>query len=300
MKLEVTLIVLFNLLFINNIYSKSNEASACQSALEKGDIATALAQASNALAINKNDQDALICQGRSLAANNDLNGALNAFKQADALAADAFDKAVSSILIGNTYKQLKQYEAAISSYQVASTQAKASKTPAYERASYNAIGNIHALNQQYAQALAQYTLGSHLAANDNERGESFEKIALMHHHMQQHNLALEFQVKGYAMQSKAGSLDEHANSGITLGRYYALTKSFTSAENILNKMIKFAVDNGGAYYEAKASYVLAGVKQAQGEKESANVLIEKAKTIAKNTQDKDLAAEIQQELQRLQ
>lgn len=295
MKLEITLILLFNLLIINNSYAKSNEASACQSALEKGDVTTALAQASSALAINKNDRDALICQGRGLAANDDFNGALNTFKQADALATDAFDKAVSSMLIGNAFKQLKQYEAAISSYQIASIQAKASKAPAYERASYNAIGNIHALNQQYKQALAQYTLGSQLAANDNERGESFEKIALMHHKMLEHDLALEFQVKGYAMQSKSGSLDEHANAGITLGRYYGLTKNFTSAENILNKMIQFAVDNGGAYYEAKASYVLAGVKQAKGEKESANALIEKAKTIAKSTQDKDLVAEIQQE-----
>ena len=297
MKLEVTLIILLNLLFINNSYAKSDEASACQSALEKGDITTALAQASNALVANKNDKDALICQGRSLATNDDLNGALNAFKQADALAADAFDKTVSSMLIGNTFKQLKQYDAAVSSYQIASVQAKASKTPAYERASYNAIGNIHALNQQYAQALAQYTLCSQLAANDNERGESFEQMALMHHNMQQHDLALEYQVKGYAMQSKAGSLDEHANAGIALGRYYALTKSYTSAENILNKMIKFAVDNGGAYYEAKASYVLATVKQAKGEKTSANELMENAKKIANKIQDKDLMAEIQQETQ---
>jgi len=300
MKLEITLALLLNLLFINNSLAKSTEASACQSALEKGDIASALAQASSALANNKNDRDALICQGRCLAANDDFNGALNIFKQADALSTDAFDKAVSSMLIGNTFKELKQYEAAIASYQIASTQAKVSKTPAYERASYNAIGNIHALNQQFAQALAQYTLGSQLAANDNERGESFENIALMHHKLQEHDLALEFQVKGYAMQSKAGSLDDHVNAGITLGRYYALTKNFTSVENILNKMIQFALDNGGAYYEAKASYVLASVKQAKGDKASADALIEKAKMIAKNTQDKELATEIEQQTLQLQ
>lgn len=300
MKIEITLILLFNLLFLNNVYAKSDEATACQSALEKGDVATALTITKNALITNKNDRDLLICQGRSLAANDDLNSALNAFQQADAQAIEPLDKAITSMLIGNTYKLLKQYDKAITSYQSASAQAKISKIPSYERASYNAIGNVHALNQQYAQALAQYELGSKLAANDNERGESFEKIALIHHKMQQHDLALEYQVKGYAMQSKSGSLDEQANAGIVLGQYYALTKSYTSAEHILNKMIKLAVDNGGAYYEGKASYVLAGVKQAIGDKESARQLLDRAKAIAKETQDKDLEAELQQQAQNFQ
>lgn len=297
MKIEITLILILNLLFINNLYAKSAEAIACQSALEKGDVTAALAQANKALSANKNDGDALICQGRGLAANDDFAGALAAFKQANTQAMDAFDKTVASMLMGNTQKQLKQYDEAIASYQAASAQAKAGKVPAYERAAYNAIGNIYALKQDYKSALAQYELGSQLAANDNERGESFEKIALMHHRMQQHDLALEFQLKGNAMQNKVGSLDERANAGIALGRYYALAKSFTSAENTLNKMIQFAVDNGGAYYEAKAMYVLASVKQAQGEKESANTLIEKAKAIANKIQDKELTAEIQQETQ---
>ncbi len=297
MKIETTLILLINLLFINNINAKSLEADACQTALEKGDVTTALAQANKALSANKNDSNALICLGRALAANDDLTGALATFKLANTQATDAFDKTVASMLMGNTQKQLKKYDEAIASYQAATAQAKASKVIAYERASYNAIGNIYFLKKEYQLALGQFELGSQLAANDNERGESFEKIALMHHKMQQHDLAVEFQLKGYAMQSKAGSLDERANAGIALGRYYGLAKSFSSAENTLNKLIQFAVDNGGAYYEAKANVVLASVKQAQDEKESANALIEKAKMIANNLQDKDLMTEIQQETQ---
>lgn len=160
MKIEITLILILNLLFINNLYAKSAEAIACQSALEKGDVTAALAQANKALSANKNDGDALICQGRGLAANDDFAGALAAFKQANTQAMDAFDKTVASMLMGNTQKQLKQYDEAIASYQAASAQAKAGKVPAYERAAYNAIGNIYALKQDYKSALAQYELGS--------------------------------------------------------------------------------------------------------------------------------------------
>lgn len=299
MKLQITLSFIFTTLFFNNVYAESVEASACKLALDKGDLTAALGQASKALSNNSKDKDALICQGRALAANDDLTAALAAFKLADAQSIDAFDKSVTSMLIGNTYKALKQYDQAIASYKIATAQAKASKTTAYERASYNAIGNIDAINQQYELALAQYTLASQLAANDNERGESYEKIALMHHKMNQPDLAVEFQVKAYVMQSKAGSLDEQAHAGIELGRYYGLNKNYPNAENILNKMIRFAVDNGGAYYEAKASCVLANVKKAEGDQSGANTLIEKAVAIAKNTHDTAFEQEIQLELQGL-
>ena len=299
MKLQVTLSLIIISLFFNDVYAESSGAAACKLALNKGDVPAALAQSNKAVNNNSQDKDALICQGRALAANDDFAAALAAFKLADAQSVDAFDKTVASMLIGNTYKALKQYDQAIASYSIASTQAKASKTVAYERVSYNAIGNIQALNQQYALALVQYTLASQLAANDNERGESYENIALMHHKMNHHDLAVEYQLKGYVMQSKSGSLDEHAHAGIELGRYYGLNKNYPSAENILNKMISFAIDNGGAYYEAKASCVLAMIKKAEGDESGANTLIEKAKIIAKNTHDTALENEIQQELQGL-
>lgn len=299
MKLKITLSLIVITLFFNDVYAEPAEVMACKSALNKGDVSAALAQANKAVNNNGKDKDALICQGRALAANDDLTAALAAFKLADMQSVDAFDKTVASMLIGNTYKALKKYDQAIVSYGITTTQAKASKTTAYERASYNAIGNIQALNQQYALALAQYTLASQLSANDNERGESYENIALMHYKMNQIDLAVEYQIKGYVMQSKSGSLDEHAHAGIELGRYYGLNKNYTSAENILNKMITFAIDNGGAYYEAKASCVLANIKKAEGDESGANTLIEKAKMIAKNTQDTALDNEIQQELQGL-
>ena len=81
--------------------------------------------------------------------------------------------------------------------------------------------------------------------------------------------------------------------------HYAIVKNYDNAEKTLNKIIKFANEQGGEYYEAKASYVLAKVELARGDTEKAAKLIEKAKLIAKRTQDAALEKEIEKEIQGL-
>lgn len=292
MKLQITLCLLIISLFYNNVYANNQDVAACNQALGKGDSASALTIANKILSSKKTDKDALICQGRALAAKGDFNGALAAYKLADINSADAFDKTISTLLIGSAYKSLKQYDLAISSFQQTILNAQAADNKAFERMGHNAIGNIYFENKQLPLALSEYMSGSKLAANDNERGESFEKIAFTHHTMSQNDLALEYQIKAYLMHDIVGTLDQYAHSSIELGRYYAITKNYTSAENILNKIIKFAKEQGGAYYEAQGSYELAKVKVATGDITTAKALIEHAKTIAKNTSDKALDDEI--------
>ncbi|MEO6118169.1 MAG: hypothetical protein ABIP37_03760, partial [Methylotenera sp.] len=111
--------------------------------------------------------------------------------------------------------------------------------------------------------------------------------------------ALEYQIKAYLMNEQVGSLDQYAHSSIELGSYYTITKNYVSAENVLNKIIKFAKEQGGAYYEAKGSYVLAKVKLATGDIPAAKTLIAHAKSIAKGTNDKALDVEIDQEIKGL-
>lgn len=292
MKLQITLCLLTISLFYNNVYANNQDIAACNQALGKGDSVSALTIANKILSSKKTDKDALICQGRALDAKGDFNGALAAYKLADINSIDAFDKTISTLLIGSTYKSLKQYDLAISSFQQTILNAQAADNKAFERMGHNAIGNIYFENKQLPLALSEYMSGSKLAANDNERGESFEKIAFTHHTMNQNDLALEYQIKAYLMHDIVGTLDQYAHSSIELGRYYAITKNYTSAENILNKIIKFAKEQGGTYYEAQGSYELAKVKVATGDITTAKALIEHAKSIAKNTSDKALDDEI--------
>lgn len=298
-KLQLTLSLLASTLFINNVYAENINVTACNLALAKGDISTAFATADKMLKSNKNDKDALICQGRALTEKGDLNAALAAFKLAEAQSTDSFDKAIIALLTGHAYKSAKQYDQAITSYQLSITNAKAANNQAFQRIGNNAIGNVYFETKQYPLALTAYLAGNKLTENDNERGESDERIALTYHNMNQHDLALEFQVKAYIMHQSVGTLDQMAHSSIEMGRYYALVKNYVSAENALNKIIKFAKEQGGAYYEAQGSYVLAQVKVAMGDVATAKTLIAHAKSIAKSTNDKALDEEIDQETQHL-
>lgn len=299
MKLQITLTSIFISLFFNNVYAISSDAADCNKAYERGDIATATTSAKKALGIDKNDRDALICQGRLLSAKDDLNGAIAAFKAADTFSTDAFDKTVIALVTGHAYKAAKQFPQAISSYQQTIQFAQDAKHKGLERMSHVAIGDIYLEGKQYTQALEAFISANKLDANDNERGESYERIALTHHELNQHDLALEHQLKAYFMHEKAGTLDQYAHSSIELGRYYTIVKNYVSAEKILNKIINFAKAQGGAYFEAKGSCVLAQVRVAMGDVSSAKDLVAHAKSIAKTTNDKALDEEINQETQHL-
>lgn len=297
MKSQITLAILATSLFINNVYAMDADTSACNHAVEKGDSATALQLANKVLHGNKNDREALICLGRALSLKGDVEGAITAYKAATAQATTPLDKTIIAILSGNTYKKAKQYDQAIASYQQATSSAQADKNQQFERISQNLIGDTYFENKRYQEALDSYFAASKLVENDNDRGESFENIANTYYHMNKNDEALEYQVKAYFMNERVGTLDQYAHSSIELGRYYILNKNYKSAENVLNKIIKLAKDQGGAYYEAQGSYLLAKVNVANGDIAGAKTLVENAKTIAKNTHDQELDQEIDQETQ---
>ncbi len=295
-KLEKTLTLLFISLFINNVNAETSESAACNKALEKGDVVSALVQADTALKNNKNDRDALVCKGRALIYKGEANAAIDVFKLAESVSKNAFDKTIASLLTGHAYKELKQIEQAIASYEQTIKYAQAANSQAFQRVGYNAIGDAYFETKQYSLALSAYSTGSTLAANDNERGESYERVALTHHTINQHEQALEFQLKAYLMHEKVGTLDQFAHSSIELGRYYLMVKNYVRAENTLNKIIKFAKEQGGAYFEAKGSCVLARVKNATGDNDATKSLINYARNIAIKSNDKAFAEEIELEV----
>ncbi|PPC94352.1 MAG: hypothetical protein CTY33_04845 [Methylotenera sp.] len=297
MKIQITLALMLNILFINNINAEEFNIATCNNAVDKRNPDAALTLSNAALASNKGNKDALICKGRALSALGNLPEATATFKSARESSQDIFDKLIISILSGNAYVQAKQYTLAIPDYQQAVTDAQASKNQKFERIAHNLIGDVYLKTIQYDKALASYTLANQLSANDNERGESYENLAHTHHLLNQNDLALEYQIKAYFMHERVGTLDQYAHSGIELGRYYTEAKNYTSAENTLNKIIQLAKEQGGAYYEAQAKYMLAKVKAVTGDKASAKQLVAEAQQIAISTQDAELEQEIKQETQ---
>ena len=297
MKLGKALTLLSTTLFLNTVYAASDNASSCNKAYEQMDLVSAATFASKALSINQHDKDALICQGRVLSVQGKLDDALSSFKLADQESKDAFDKTIIALVTGHAYKDAAQYEQAVASYERSLEQAKIARSKAFERVAQQSIGNVYLKAMQYESALTSFLAANTLSANDNERGESYESVAQTYHLLGQHDSALEYQIKAFLMHEKAGTLDQYAHSSIELGRYYAAVKNFVSAERTLNKIIKFAKDQGGAYYEAYGYCILAQVKSATGDLVTAKKLIEQAKQIAKTSNDQALAEEIEKEAQ---
>jgi len=299
MKLEKTLIAAFILMIFNDVLAGNYSASECNKLLNAGNTTAAIDYSKAMLSLNGSDKDALLCQGRAYYAAEDFNKALVAFDLAEKNSNNELDKIVTVFLKANASYALNQKDLALASYKKALKQSQIIANKAMERLALNAIGDISNNDKDYQAALDWYIQGFKLAANDNERGESAEKVAGAYHALNKDDLALEYQIKAYLMHDRVGTPDQYAQSSILLGQYYAIVKNYDNAEKTLNKIIKFANEQGGEYYEAKASYVLAKVELARGDTEKAAKLIEKATLIAKRTQDAALEKEIEKEIQGL-
>lgn len=297
MKLKSTLTLIPILLFINNVYAVTDDAHKCNNAYAEGDYKSAEAAAQAALKANSADREALICQGRVASDLGNLDSALLSFQAADKLSDHPLDKAVIALISGHAYFSAKKYEQATASYQKSLDQSVKARHQPMARSSHIGIANVQFETQQYPKALDTYLVAQKLDANDNDRGQSREKIAETYHVMGQHDLALEYQIKAYFMHEKAGSLDQFAHTSIELGRYYLAAKNYARAEFTLNKIIKFARDNGGVYYEAKGLSLLAQAKAAGGDTSAAKSLVAEAKAVAKAANNAELDALVAQETQ---
>lgn len=296
MKLYKTLTILsisLNLC-IFNAYSDevSDKVSSCQAALEKGDAVTAQQAAEAALKRNAKNRDALLCDGRALGAQGRYEEALKALTQGEQQSKSTFEDLVAYLLIGNLHKANKHYAEALASYEKSLNLSKTEKNDKFIRISENMLGETFALSGDANQALTHYQIGAKLAMNDNERADSYERLATTYLALAQYDQAIEFQLKAVVMQKIAGDLDQYANANLALGKIYIAAKDYAGAERTLNKLLQFCKDNGGAYYEAKTDIYLAQSKAGSGNLDAAKTLLNDASAIAKNIQANDLIAEI--------
>lgn len=297
MQLKNTLAIAFTCLFLINFNANSAEVSAeikaCNDAVNEGNAKGALVQSEAILKANATDYEGLLCKGRALNLQGNYADALAAMELAANSTEDVFAKTVSYILIGNLHKTNNKTEAAVASYKksIVLSEQKANKT--YTRMSYNLIGDAYFDVKETNSALDNYLISMSLANNDNERAESFQNLAKTYHALGNHDKAIEFQLKATVMQKQAGSLTDYADSVLLLGQYFFDAKEYSHAERNYQKLAKFAKDNGGAYYEAKANYRLAEAMFANGDKTGAKTLFIEADELAKKIGAKQLVAEIE-------
>ena len=273
-------------------HAQSQGVTTCYQALESGKAVDAVTQADKVLRAEAGNREALLCKGRAHSELKQYNEALATLQAADKLSSQPADHVIALLLIGNVHKDAGNQADALASYNQALDTAKAKNDKTLQRLALNIIGETQVETGQVQEGLQNYLQGAELAANDNERGENYSRIATAYSKLGNNNQAIEYQVKAMLMQERAGEPDEYANAGLELGRLYITAKNYGQAEKAINKILKFARDNGSAYWEARSNYMLGLSKAEQGDSAAARTLLLDAHHNARRIGAASLAAEI--------
>lgn len=264
----------------------------CTQALSQGDINKAISASNEILKIDANNRDGLLCKGRALGAQGHYQESLSVLELGAEQSKEPFEQIIAYLLIGNLHKENKQYSTAMESYKKSLALCLQENNQKFSHINYNLIGETQALNNNLDAALISYKAGEKIAMNDKEHADTDERLANTYSALGQHDLAIEYQVKVILLQKRSGTLDQNANASMEMGRIYTAAKEYKNAERTYLKLIQFAKDNGGAYYEAKANMGLAQTKLAMGDMTAAKSLLADSEKIAKSIGADDLMTEI--------
>lgn len=287
------------LLASSHAAAQDRGADACYRLLEEGKAVDALDAAAKAQGADASNREALLCKGRAHAALKQYNESLASIQAADKLSTGTADHVIALLLMGNVQKDAGKPAEAQASYQQAIDVAKDKQDKTLQRLAMNILGDAQVEAGQVQQGRDRYLQAAELAANDSERGESYAKIASAYAKLGNYDQAVEYQVKAMLMLERVGERDEYANAGLELGKLYTDAGNYTQAENAINKVLKFARDNGSAYWEARSNYYLGLAKAGQGQIEAARTLMLDAHHNARRIGATSLAGEIGNAMLRL-
>jgi len=124
--------------------------------------------------------------------------------------------------------------------------------------------------------------------NDDERADSHIHEAMAYQQLQQSDKAIEHQLKGVMMLRKSGTPDQYAEASLMLGKLFSAKKDYASADKTYQRLMEYAHENGGEFYEAKTAIYWADSKRAQGDAAGAASLVKQAETIAAKLKDAEL------------
>lgn len=277
----------------------ADQIKSCNQAIVEGDASKALAYAEQVLKQDKSNHDAQLCKGRAYGGTGRLNEALAALQAAEKVSTTPLEHIVALTLIGNVQKDAGRPTEALASYRQSLAISQTEKEERFVRINLNQIGATQAASNQLDAALESYMAGSKLSANDNERADSFARIASTYSSLGKHDQAIEYQIKALLMEERGGDLSHYANAGLEMGRIYTAANEYANAEKAINKIVKLSKDQGGAYWEAKSYYYLALNKVASGDPQAAKPLLIDAKQISEEIGAQLLADEVSQEIGKL-
>lgn len=284
MNSKITLSFVLSALIVNSSFAKDAALEACDVAIKNHQYAQAITLAEQ----HASQAEFWLCKGRAQSALKQDTAAQESFKQAIAHKPSGLDLISAYMLLGNAQLESKAHAVAIESYQQALKFSEQQDMRRYTRVAHNLIGEAYFDIGQYAEALKSFESGEKLAMNDDERADSYIHEALAYQHMQQIDKAIEYQLKGTLMLLKSGTPDQYAEASLTLGQLFDAKKDYVGAGKTYQRLMEYAHDNGGFFYEAKTAIYWAETKRAQGDAAGAEQLIKQAEKIAMQYKDPEL------------
>lgn len=264
----------------------------CHQSLESGEYTQAIPWAEKAIQAGSDLHMAYICLGRAQGEIGQHDAAVTALQNADKQANTATEHIVALTLLGNEYQRGNAYDLAIPVYEKSLAVARQDDNRQFQRINLNQLGDAQRGAKRPAEALDHYRQGLALAANDNERAESYANIAASQSLLGKHDEAIEYQIKAVMMEERAGDLNHYAYANIELGRICLVAEAYQDGEKWLNKFLAITISAGSAYWEAKTRQMLAMLDRAQGRNDEALAQLEQGMALAKKIGANDLLAEL--------
>jgi tetratricopeptide (TPR) repeat protein len=284
MRSKITLTFILNLLILNDSLAENSILESCNEAVNNRQYAQAISIAEQ----HAKQAEFWLCKGRAQSSLEQNTAAQQSFKQAIALKPQGVDLISAYMLLGNTQQESKDTAAALQSYQQALKFSEQQNMRRYARIAQNLIGEALFENGQYVESLQAFQAGEKLAMNDDERADSYLHEAMSYQQLQQLDQAIEYQLKAVIMLRKSGAPEQYAEASLDLGKLFVAKKDFVGAERTYQRLMEYARENGGTFYEAKTAIYWAEAKRAQGDAAGADQLVKDAELIASSLKDPEL------------
>jgi len=266
----------------------------CQQSLNAGEFSQAISQANAALKVLPEDRDAILCLGRAQGGAGHHDAAVAAFQTADKLSKSPLEHAIAQMHLGNQYRSVKDFPDALGSYKQSLAMAHVEKVNRYEMIAYNLIGETLQESGDFSGAIDAANHGLKLAANDNERADSYAHLAAAYNAKGEHDQAIGYQLKSVVLEERSGDLDHYAHASLQLGLIYLEAGQFSETDKVLGKLLPVVTQAGDGYWEASIYEMQGRVRYAQGKGEEGTDLFRRAVELARKIGAEELAKEFEE------
>ena len=283
---QLTLITFFNLLFLNNVFAYNSENN-CEKELSKNDYKKAKQEAEKL--INNDPYSGNFCMAKVLFSENKAQESIALFEKSEKLAQHPADQMLSIMFKGLAYKENNDLKQALSIFTTGYETAKLgnSKFVQFERRFLIQMGDVKEKEKDNEKAYEYFAMSLKSSSNDDERAESYDRLAKCAANQGFYDRAREYSLKGSMMYKKSGYLGEFAELTILKGEYEVLDNDYEKGIRTLKELEELCIEAGGDYYLAKTYLKLYKLS-----KEDKDVYLAKAKEVATRIGANDIIKDI--------